>query len=59
LFADNVVGDNVIVIEGSHDIDAYAQVPMTIVEASVQTTTIPMYIPVVYGDHDMENSFLV
>jgi len=48
--AENVVGDNVILIDDSHDAHANAQV--------LETTTTPMYIPVVFGDHDMENSLI-
>jgi len=56
LLANDVVGDNVIVINCSQDTRANAQVLKTIV---VQTTTTPIYILVVYGDYNMVNSFLV
>jgi len=48
---ENVVGDNVILVVDSQDTHANAEV--------LQTTTTPMYIRVVFGDHDIENIFLV
>jgi len=64
--ARNVLGDlvrdlkDIIVINGTHDaIQFHAKLSKTSIDVGLWTTAESIYIPMVYGDYDMPNIFVL